>query len=562
MLKIKTLCLLSFIILTFIIIFSSNQSFSNILDITTKKQKVLRSKRAYTNHYSKTSKEIYVGYVDGLKKYNDKLLESDVLFKGKEIFALDITETDNNIIWISTFKDGILGIKNGKYFINYTKDNGLLSNRTGKIEAYKNNLWITTDKGLQILDTENACFKNLNIKDGITSYNIFDMAIFDDFAYINSNDGVFKIDKLHAFRSDNISDFYFSSVLIDDKVSTIKLNYVLNPNARKIEFKFKTNGFLAEEDLQYKYQLLSDNSTQQKWNIINNNSQEIAFNNLAPGNYTFKIKSASLFNNQETTTKTVYILVENPFYKTWWFTILSFLILICLIIILFNIRLKKIRKKQQRLLEKERLQKQLASSKLESLQSQMNPHFTFNALNSIQNLVLKGSKEQAYNYLTKYADLIRQNLNLSQKSFISFNEELDLLNKYLELEKLRFRDNFEFTIHVDDSVKSIEIPTMIIQPFVENAIKHGLLHKIEGSRLLEISFYLNETLECTITDNGVGIEKSKEINKKNNKEESFSTNSIKEKLQFLSEYYKMDIGFSYQEVEEGTSVIIKIPYQI
>jgi len=201
------------------------------------------------------------------------------------------------------------------------------------------------------------------------------------------------------------------------------------------------------------------------------------------------------------------------------------------------------------------------SSKLETLQSQMNPHFTFNALNSVQNLVLKGNKQEAYNYLTKFSSLLRENLLLSTKSFVYFEEELSLITKYLELEKLRFRDSFFYEIKGAEFIDDIKIPTMLIQPFIENAIKHGLLHKVNGPGKIKIEFSQDKLFKCVIIDNGIGIVAAAEINKKSgNNRESFSTKSIKDKLKILKDYYKTEIGFEYENINEGTKVIIKIPF--
>ncbi|WP_439130632.1 histidine kinase [Polaribacter sp.] len=535
-------------------------SFSKIIDLTNQTSTKLRNKRAYKSYYSKTKDEIYIAYIDGLAKYDSNLTEEFISFNNQPIFALDIAETKDGTIWVSTFKDGILGIKDGKVIENYTIRNGLLSNRTSTIKADKNSLWIVSEKGLQLFNTTTKTFKNLTKKEGITSYTIFDIVVFDEEVYFSSNDGLFKIDKQKAFKEEKLSDFYFSSVLINDRETPIKSSYTLSFNSKKIEFTFKTNGFLLEENLTYKYRL-NRSTENNNWNTVNKSAKEITFNNLAPDNYVFELQSYSDVSKQKSNKKTINIEIKKPFYLSWWFILISISLAFSIILSLFYRRELKLKIKQKELLEKERLQKQLASSKLESLQSQMNPHFTFNALNSIQNLVLKGSKEDAYNYLTKFAELIRKNLNLSQKSFIYFEDELNLLKKYLDLEKLRFRDNFSFSIEVDSSVNEIEIPTMIIQPFVENAIKHGLLHKVNGERILELYFKQTEVLECTIIDNGVGLETSKKINKKNKTVTSFSTKSIKEKLKFLKDYYSMDIGFSYEEIEEGTKVIIKIPYK-
>ena len=150
---------------------------------------------------------------------------------------------------------------------------------------------------------------------------------------------------------------------------------------------------------------------------------------------------------------------------------------------------------------------------------------------------------------------------MSEKSFIEFEQELSLLKKYLELEKLRFKDNFEYIIQGEDISGNIKIPTMIIQPFIENAIKHGLLHKTSGIKKVKIEFSINKVFKCTITDNGVGLKVSKEINDHNySKEASFSTKAIQEKLELLKTYYNTDIGFKYKEMDEGTKVILKIPY--
>ena len=174
------------------------------------------------------------------------------------------------------------------------------------------------------------------------------------------------------------------------------------------------------------------------------------------------------------------------------------------------------------------------------------------------------TKKDAYAYLTKFASLMRENLNMSEKSFVYFDEEVSHLKKYLELEKLRFRNNFTYTLAGQEDIEDIKIPSTIIQPFIENGIKHGLLHKKEGKRNIEITFSQEgEVLKCVIVDNGIGIEAAKAIEKSNElKSESFSTKAIKEKLNLLKKYYDTDIGFHYEDVTIGTKVILKIPAKL
>ena len=180
-------------------------------------------------------------------------------------------------------------------------------------------------------------------------------------------------------------------------------------------------------------------------------------------------------------------------------------------------------------------EKKAAESELKALKSQMNPHFIFNALNGIQEQFMYGDKLVANEQMGNFTYLTRQILELSGRTKIPIATEVDLLTKYLELEKMRFDNDFEYQINLSPSIDEdyIQIPPMLIQPFVENSIKHGLLHKA-GNKELNIYFEENEAenyIKCTIIDNGIGREKSNEIKSKNNlKHQSFSTKSIDKRL--------------------------------
>lgn len=169
---------------------------------------------------------------------------------------------------------------------------------------------------------------------------------------------------------------------------------------------------------------------------------------------------------------------------------------------------------------KSRLANELNSSKLTAIRSQMNPHFVFNALNSIQDLVLKGDIENSYTYITTFSNLVRKTLNYSDKDFIGIEQEIDLLKVYLSLEKLRFKNTLTYEINIEN-VEEVMLPPMLIQPFIENALLHGLLHK-KGERRIVINFHLSDTLLCEIIDNGIGRKKSMEIKQRqNNKHDLF-----------------------------------------
>ncbi len=212
-------------------------------------------------------------------------------------------------------------------------------------------------------------------------------------------------------------------------------------------------------------------------------------------------------------------------------------------------------------------EKKAAESELKALKSQMNPHFIFNALNSIQEQFMFGDKLVANEQMGNFTYLTRQILTVSGQKKITLATETDILTKYLELEKMRFDNDFTYHIEIDNNIDDdyTELPPMLVQPFVENSIKHGLLHK-KGPKELRISFRLNENetfLICTIQDNGIGREQAKAIQQKN-KHNSFSTSAIAQRLDLLYNGEKMENLLQYKDLKDedgnpaGTVAILQI----
>jgi tetratricopeptide (TPR) repeat protein len=204
-----------------------------------------------------------------------------------------------------------------------------------------------------------------------------------------------------------------------------------------------------------------------------------------------------------------------------------------------------------------------------NLRQQMNPHFIFNTLNSIQYYVFQNDKISANNYMTKFASLIRKTLENSSHTEVSIKEELDALRLYLELEELRFKEKFDSRILVDDEIDTLvyKIPTMLIQPYVENAITHGLMNKENGKGLLEIELLLqNDLITCKIEDNGIGRAKAMEIKRlKNNNHQSMGTSITESRLKLVNELYGKTMKVVYTDLTDangepsGTRVELSIP---
>jgi len=211
----------------------------------------------------------------------------------------------------------------------------------------------------------------------------------------------------------------------------------------------------------------------------------------------------------------------------------------------------------------------ISELKQTNLRQQMNPHFIFNTLNSIQYYVFQNDKIASNNYMTKFASLIRKTLENSRHTEISIKEELDALSLYLELEELRFKQKFDWTIRVDEEIDTLayKIPTMLIQPYVENAITHGLMNKENGKGSLHVELQLQEDqILCMISDNGIGRTKAMEIKQqKNNNHQSLGTNITESRLKLVNELYGKKMKVIYTDLMDdkeepaGTKVEINIP---
>ncbi len=242
--------------------------------------------------------------------------------------------------------------------------------------------------------------------------------------------------------------------------------------------------------------------------------------------------------------------------------IVSALILAVLLILVISLTLYFQRKKR-------RLENQLESFKQKALQQLMNPHFLFNALNSIQYFILKNDTITSHKYLTKLARLVRTFLNLSQHDFIALEKEIETITLYLELESLRFEKKFEFSIQVEDEIDVLndKIPVLLIQPFVENAILHGVLHRKDGNGKISIEFSSqNDHICCIVEDNGIGRAQSENLYKTNKPgHKSMGTSITLKRLDLLKKLHKLEAAFEYTDLKNdqdqamGTRVRIIIP---
>jgi hypothetical protein len=322
---------------------------------------------------------------------------------------------------------------------------------------------------------------------------------------------------------------------------------------RNLTFVFQVPTLKHRENIRYHYKLEGNNK---EWAVNNYDNNEVTYNALSSGSYRFILKAE---NNGVYSPSIEYrFTISAPYYQRWWFISLIILIGLVIIRLIYLRQINILKQKAQQINE-------LNASRLIAIQSQMNPHFIFNSLNSIQDLVLKGDIDNSYTFITKFSNLVRRTLSYSDKDFIDFEQEIKLIELYLSLEKLRFKDDLEYNIEYND-IEDIKIPPMLIQPFIENALIHGLLHK-EGIKRLNIVFSLGEFLLCEISDNGIGREKAQEIKQRQgSNHESFAVNAIKRRFAILKDHFDGALGFEITDLITdgqviGTKVTLRIPIQ-
>jgi len=350
-------------------------------------------------------------------------------------------------------------------------------------------------------------------------------------------------------------NFAWERVIIDGQSQKIFSDVIIPSFKSNIDFYFSLIDF-DREVYSLEYQI-----NDREWKMIAPTERHIQFASLSPGKYEMKIRINGLVQDG-----ILNFIKLKPWYAQWWFYIVALLVVLSIVIFYFIIKLKIQDKENKLILEKNTLEHTLRQSLLSSIKSQMNPHFLFNALNTIQSYIINEDKQNASRYLSMYAKLTRTILEMSDKEYIALDAEIKAFNLYIELERMRFPE-IQYELYVDPSINVYisYIPSMIIQPFVENAIKHGLLHSNKEKRL-NIDIHKEEdTLIIKIKDNGIGREQSALLNQRKNKShQSFATRANIKRLELLN-LDKNEIVWEYIDHTDekgealGTEVILKIP---
>ena len=493
--------------------------------------------------------KVYFAGSDGLHVLKkDSLQRTTVTNKLTKVSVNTMLATKNNL-FVGTDGRGVYSYDDNKIVLIKNTD-GLSIQRIIKKDE---KLWIATNNGVHEITINDSDLENSKItnsfydSDGLLQNNTNDIYIENNTLTAASDIGIAEL---------NITNnIYKQKPKLYFKTKNDTLNYT-NGARDNIAINYGLQDYNNQEYVNYQYRLLPQ---QKEW--ITTQTNILNFTNLPPDFYQLEVKATDQHLNH--TVVRQYLEIQ----PSWWQTTLAkvgfgIVALLCFWLFINSIK-KQIRKK-----EKEKLlqDKRVADLELQALRSQMNPHFVHNSLNAIQYFIQRNEVELSENYLSKFSQLIRLFFEYSRRQHISIKEEIELLTNYLEIEKLRFEEKLNYTISLDKEIDDEDqnIPSMLLQPIVENAVNHGLFHKKEkGTVNIDFIQVNNNAFKVIVKDDGIGVNKAKTIFKTSSKNyQSNSSAVLKERLDLLNKSNKWQIDYKIIDLSEieknqsGTSVTL------
>jgi len=423
-------------------------------------------------------------------------------------------------------------------------------------------LYLVTSIGIRVSDSVGATFRLLGFRNCIRTEEINDIEEIPGQLLIAADGGVVVIDPDKNFTPAASPGFLINRVLVNGRQKAERELTQLDYKEHDIDINYSILAYGMGNWYSLEFRVNDG-----PWQSTAANTRNLKLASLAPGRYDVQFRmhggDGKLFEQ-----RSLSFSIRKPFWTEWWFWTACFGAAAAGGYSYYKWQTSILKKKNALAVEKMELEKNLRASMLTSIRAQMNPHFFYNALNTIQSFIFSDEKRNASTYLVKLSKLTRTILEMSDKESVTLDEEIEALKLYLELERMRFNDEFTYEIRTDTEVDAevTKIPSMILQPYVENAIKHGLLHK-KGNKILTIDFRKQTgKLSITIEDNGVGREKAGAINQsKKEKPQSFSTSANARRIELLNKERSATIGVVYVDrlssggEPAGTTVIISVP---
>lgn len=468
--------------------------------------------RDVTNVVTYKNVYYYISRYHGLfssRNFKFKSFVKNKIWQEKELSA--ISTDGKGLLFISnTFGDVfVISIKKGFKLKSKISREKIIGNSILFLEYYKGFLIVGTEKGVVFVKKDKSIF--IDEDSGLIYKNISKSFVEKDTLFLTTNTGFYKMDLTKIIKRKIANPtLTIASISINYKKENSFHNQWFKYDSKEIKLPFDKNNIsikIGFQHFQYPNKLIFQHkiiglknnawSIWSEYNFIN-------LNYLPSGKYIVLVKAKNLINGKETKTRLLNIIIQPPFWQTWSFISLVFLVTLLITFLLIKKRINFIQQQER---TKGEVNRRLAETKMEALQSQMNPHFIFNAMNSIQHYIIDEKVDNALQYMSEFSKLIRQTLNNSSKHKIRLEEELAYISSYISLENMRASNRVAYELTLSPAIDTfeIEIPPMLIQPFVENVFIHAFDSSIANPLLLIDLQCVNNDLIITISDNGKGI---------------------------------------------------------
>ncbi len=508
-------------------------------------------------------KSIFVATNHGLKE----LANQSNQWKPKRTFLLNKQITaitkDSKSIFVLTFEGKIYQVTgNGNCKLITKLDENY---HAVQLNYHRGKLFIATNHGLIVLRLKTGAKTIVNRYSGLNSNNISGCLIVNSSCWLSTGKGLHKLPLSSIHKNVQVGKIILRNLLINGKKVGKKPVYELNYSD---DLKLQTDGlsFRSNGNFNFAYRFVGDRTG---WILVPASVKEITIPRLPLGNVEMEVKLIDHENRNSSNRLRIKLVVKAPIWQRWWFYVLSAGLIIGISYLIFKRRIKQLRVRQELRLKQLQLENELRLTQQNALKAQMNPHFLFNVLNSIKGFIYENDKKNAAKYLGDFSSLVRKVLEMSALPSVPLADELETLTLYINLESMLLEEDFTFQFHVDDTIDTggVLIPSLLLQPYVENAFKHGLRHK-KGSKQLVIQVSEdseNQLLIIQIQDNGIGRTAAGEINRNQHAaHESFATNANEKRIELLNFERGEVIGVEIEDLiselgaATGTKVTIRI----
>lgn len=497
---------------------------------------------------------LWFAQIDGLHVIKkNKIFSFSKKIKALNDRIVDIYCDKNGLTYASTSSNGVCILKDDKILKVITTKDGLNSNNCVKTIAYKNELWILNSNGVNKIINPLGEIKvtGYTIDNGLLTNEVNDILVDDNFVYLATNKGLTRLNKNEEETYKPDLPIYFKKLIVSGRELKITNNLItLPPKDNNIQVSYTAINYENPDGVIFGYRIRPTD------NWIETPNSNLEFASLEPGNYTIQIRAKDLYGNWGRYIE-IKVKIETPLYNTAWFLTLLVVLIIGLALLIYNQYLKR-----KRIIEDQKIRNQskIVALEQQALQAMMNPHFIFNVMNSIQYFINTQDKKTANKLLSGFARLIRKNMDIVNKGEISLLEEIEYLKLYLQLESLRFGKKMNYKFDIDESIEleEIMIPSMLLQPFVENSIWHGIMPKEEQGNIT-ISIHQNfQLLKIIIDDDGIGIDNS--LKAKNDEYISRGMTITQERINLINQLSGTEMNIQIEQKNEGGTVVrINIP---